>query len=398
MIRFTDNPLDLPIGGPAREGAGPLYDPISAITSGIGLVGSLIGGAIGSNAATSGAKLINTADTTAANNTLATTAAVNPTLLAAGQKAGTDAINTAAGAGTDAINTATAAGTGVTGAAEGAAYGVDTATTAANTLLNPYATAGATASDTLNKGVGAGGQFDTAPTLSQLQMDPGYAFRLQQGQTSLDRSAAARGGVLSGGNDKAQTDFAQGSASQEYQSAFNRYETANQNSYNNLLGVSNAGQAAVGTQGANLINASTYGGNVNLGAAQYSGTANINASQYAGNADINASQYAGTTNVNQTNLTGANTIAAGNTANNYNVAGATATAQGKMGAANAWTGALNGIGNAASYGGMFGNPAAGFSMPSWSSPFSSGPGVGLPTGPAPTGNYMNSSGQMVVTH
>jgi hypothetical protein len=343
----------------------------------IGAITSVIGGFIGSNAATSGASLINNADKTAAQSTLDTTAGVNPAILNTASTAGQNAVDTAAAGGKSVIDTATKAGdtaigTAATGAADAttaannAAAGVNTATTSANDLLNPYASAGADASGTLQSGLAAGGDFNKTPSLSDLQMDPGYAFRLQQGTAALDRSAAARGGVTSGGNIKAQTDYAQGSASQEYQNAFNRFETSTQNRYNNLSGVANRGISAATTQGGNLIGASTYGGNVGINAAQYGGTLNENASQFAGNLSTGAAgvaagynnaatQYQGNANINATDLTSANTIAAGNTANNYNVAGSTAIAQGKMGAANAWTGALNGVGNAAAYGGFGSN-------------------------------------------
>ncbi len=55
-----------------------------------------------------------------------------------------------------------------------------------------------------------------------MYQDPGYAFRLSEGQKALDRQAAARGGLISGGALKAATRFGQDMGSQEYQSAYNR--------------------------------------------------------------------------------------------------------------------------------------------------------------------------------
>jgi hypothetical protein len=52
--------------------------------------------------------------------------------------------------------------------------------------------------------------------------DPGYGFRLSEGQKALDRTAAARGGLISGGALKAATRFGQDMGSQEYMNAFNR--------------------------------------------------------------------------------------------------------------------------------------------------------------------------------
>jgi hypothetical protein len=51
------------------------------------------------------------------------------------------------------------------------------------------------------------GQTFQAPTSVTEQNDPGYQFRLQQGQDALQNSAAARGGLLSGGTAKALSDY-----------------------------------------------------------------------------------------------------------------------------------------------------------------------------------------------
>jgi hypothetical protein len=59
--------------------------------------------------------------------------------------------------------------------------------------------------------------------LSQLYQDPGYQFRLQQGEQAINRAAAARGGRLSGGTLADLAQYGQGLASQEYEAARNRY-------------------------------------------------------------------------------------------------------------------------------------------------------------------------------
>ena len=58
----------------------------------------------------------------------------------------------------------------------------------------------------------------------QFSKDPGYGFRLAEGQKALDRQAAARGGLISGGALKAAQRFGQELGSQEYTNAFNRYQ------------------------------------------------------------------------------------------------------------------------------------------------------------------------------
>lgn len=61
-----------------------------------------------------------------------------------------------------------------------------------------------------------------APNMEALQNDPGYQFRLQQGQQAVDRSLAARGLGQSGAALKAAQEYGQGLAAQEYQDFFNR--------------------------------------------------------------------------------------------------------------------------------------------------------------------------------
>lgn len=60
-------------------------------------------------------------------------------------------------------------------------------------------------------------------TATEMYQDPGYAFRLAEGQKALERSAAARGGLLSGGTGKALTRYGQEMGSQEFQNARARY-------------------------------------------------------------------------------------------------------------------------------------------------------------------------------
>jgi hypothetical protein len=55
-----------------------------------------------------------------------------------------------------------------------------------------------------------------------LQMDPGYQFRLSEGMKALDRQAAARGGLISGGALRAAQRYGQDLGSQEFGAAYNR--------------------------------------------------------------------------------------------------------------------------------------------------------------------------------
>ena len=62
----------------------------------------------------------------------------------------------------------------------------------------------------------------TAPTAADMAADPGYQFRLQQGQQALERSGAARGVTRTGGTMKDILDYGQQAASQEYGNVYNR--------------------------------------------------------------------------------------------------------------------------------------------------------------------------------
>jgi hypothetical protein len=99
----------------------------------------------------------------------------------------------------------------------------------------------------------------------QFQADPGYAFRLSEGQKALDRSAAARGGLISGSALKAATRYGQDMGSQEYQNAFNRYQaerSAKLGPLQSLAGVGQSATQALGSAGESM----TTGANAALGA------------------------------------------------------------------------------------------------------------------------------------
>lgn len=107
---------------------------------------------------------------------------------------------------------------------------------------------------------GGGGAGDP---LTALQSAPGYQFRLGEGMKALERSAAARGTLLTGGTLKGLNRFAQDYASNEYQ-----------NRYNQLFGLAGLGQNAAGAQaGANSAYATNAGDlQTQIGNAQAAGT------------------------------------------------------------------------------------------------------------------------------
>jgi hypothetical protein len=104
--------------------------------------------------------------------------------------------------------------------------------------------------------------------MDQFKADPGYAFRLSEGQKALERSAAARGGLLSGGTGKALQRFGQEMGSQEYTNAFNRYQAERQARLGPLQSLTGMGQTTaqqIGQAGQTM--ASNVGNDITSSAA-----------------------------------------------------------------------------------------------------------------------------------
>jgi len=105
-------------------------------------------------------------------------------------------------------------------------------------------------------------------------LDPSYNFRFQQGQRAAQNAMNAGGGLLSGNTLRGLTEYGQGAASQEYASAFNRFQTERGNIYNTLAsmaGIGQTGQSQANQLASNYMNAQTQLG-VGLGATQAAGT------------------------------------------------------------------------------------------------------------------------------
>ena len=81
--------------------------------------------------------------------------------------------------------------------------------------------------------------------MEDYQADPGYQFRLSEGNKALDRSMAASGRYLTPERQKALIEYNQNMGSQEYGNAYNRYTQDQGNIYNRLAGIAGVGQTAV---------------------------------------------------------------------------------------------------------------------------------------------------------
>ena len=113
-------------------------------------------------------------------------------------------------------------------------------------FLQPYQEPGLNALARIQAGIAPGGEFARPFTMDQFQADPGYAFRLSEGQKALERQAAARGGLISGSALKAASRFGQEMGSQEFQNAFARAQTERANVFNPLLALYGTGAETAG--------------------------------------------------------------------------------------------------------------------------------------------------------
>lgn len=134
-------------------------------------------------------------------------------------------------------------------------------------LSAPYRQAGVTGQNRLMELLGLGentgaegyGRYAKDFSMADYQADPGYAFRLGEGMKQLQSNARARGGAVSGNTMMGAQKYAQGLASQEYQNAFNRYQTNRTNQLAPLGSLMTSGQNAAAGAGAQAGN---YGANV----------------------------------------------------------------------------------------------------------------------------------------
>ena len=129
----------------------------------------------------------------------------------------------------------------------------------------PFYQAGVNALPEYVSGIGQGGELVRGFTQADYQADPGYAFRLSEGQKALDRSAAARGGLISGSALKAAQRYGQDMASQEFGNAYNRFRDTQGLRRNALAGVTGFAPTAAGAMNASGQNYATNAGNAMMG-------------------------------------------------------------------------------------------------------------------------------------
>lgn len=154
-------------------------------------------------------------------------------------------------------------------------------------LAEPFRQAGITSQNELMRLLGIGGDATAADygmltrgfRPEDFYADPGYAFRLREGEKALERMQSARAGLLGGGAIRAGVRYGQEMGSQEYMNAFNRAQAQLGTRLGTLGSLYGAGQAAAqqvagqaGQYGSNVANLLTAGGAAR--ASGYAGVAN----------------------------------------------------------------------------------------------------------------------------
>lgn len=136
------------------------------------------------------------------------------------------------------------------------------------------------------------------PTAQSVVDDPAFQLRLSEGRKALERSASAKGTLLTTGTLKNLTDFSQDLASTEFGNAFNRDLTKWNANASNALNTYNANRNNAFENYSTNAGIGLGAAQLNTGNAQNAYTANSGSSLAAFNANL-ASQGLGLTAQNQ---------------------------------------------------------------------------------------------------
>lgn len=224
---------------------------------------------------------------------------------------------------------------GVAAGVSGANSTLDDAIAKQLDLYKPYIGAGADSISSIQDLAGAGGPLTNKFSFNpeDLSKDPGYAFALSEGQKALQRSAAAKGSLFSGGTLKSLAGYTEGTANQYFNDAFSRAKTTFDTNQNTALSrISTLQQLA----------------NLGFGGASNSSTAiGTNAGQKSSNT-LGGAEFGA-----QIGQTGAGQVLGGEQSSaglglqgaqiigNAMTGGANAGAAGTVGSTNSWINALN---------------------------------------------------------
>lgn len=278
----------------------PAAAAIPLITAGISGGTSILGGILGSRAANKSAQMQSQEALRQAGGFRDTLAQWNPQIGAAAEHGGQMAMDAAGQIRQDALG--------------------------ANELLAPYSQLGGESAQSLREFMSPGGAGMQTFTAADMEAyDPGYQFRLDEAKQALEKSAAARGGLLGGGTAKALARQQQNLASSEFGSAEARFRAQQQDRFSRLFGTTQLGGQYAGQAGQNLM--------------------------AAGAAGQRAAEFGGELGFRGTQLQAGNAMDTQRMIADLMTGGAAARAAGTVGSANAWGGALSGVGNAAMWAG-----------------------------------------------
>ena len=154
----------------------------------------------------------------------------------------------------------------------------------------PWLDAGKASLQQLAAGTAPGGSLVKPFSLADFAADPGYDFRISEGEKAIQRSASGRGGLYSGATLKALARFNQDTASGEYGAAYNRYNNDQNNQFSRLAQIAGFGKSATDQVG--QAGQSAYGTIANVG----QGTTNAVQRNITDAASARASGYVGGAN------------------------------------------------------------------------------------------------------
>jgi hypothetical protein len=281
---------------------------------------------LGSSAASKAAKIQQQAATAAAGDLKTQLGIYNPQIGAAGTAAAGN------------VNAATTAGQADIRGAVGAGQGrIDTATGQAIGYLSPYMQAGGESLQTLRGLMGPGGDLNKTFTAADMQAyDPGYAFRMAQANKALAGSAAARGGALGGGALTALSSLNQNLASGEFANAEQRFRNQQQARFDRLNTLVNLGEKT-----------STQAGTFMQTGADQASRLGLTGATSVADLGYRGAMGAGQFTTEATREQAQNALQTYGKVGDLMTGGAAAQAAGTVGSANAWSGALGGVANAA---------------------------------------------------
>jgi hypothetical protein len=124
-------------------------------------------------------------------------------------------------------------------------------------MYDPYAAVGTGAASKLTTGLG---DLTRSFGANDFQEDPGYQFRLGEGQRAIDRRAGANGQYFAPATLKDLSDYSGSAASAEYQNAYDRFNNDQNSKYQKLLGLANFGMGAT----SDIAGAMTHGSDTDI--------------------------------------------------------------------------------------------------------------------------------------